>query len=138
MHSGAPYTVTASNGILNNGGYNQERANVSGDPNSCCKTPAQWFNIAAFSNPAPYTYGNSLPNLMRMDWGRNLDLSMFRQFHTNLGEARYFEFRAEGFNVFNNVVFGQPNSGIGSQNFGKVTGTQNQPRQLQLGLKFYF
>ena len=138
MHSGAPYTVTASNGILNNGGYNQERANVSGDPNSCCKTPAQWFNTATFSNPAPYTYGNSLPNLMRMDWGRNLDLSIFRQFHTNLGEARYFEFRAEGFNVFNNVVFGQPNSGIGNQNFGVVTGTQNQPRQLQLGLKFYF
>jgi hypothetical protein len=65
-------------------------------------------------------------------------LSLFRQFHIGLGERRYFEFRAEAFNVFNTVVFAPPNSSLGGTNFGVVTAQQNTPRQLQLGLKFYY
>jgi hypothetical protein len=36
------------------------------------------------------------------------------------------------------VVFSYPDSGIGDANYGKVTGQMNTPRQLQLGVKFYF
>ena len=138
FNSGLPFTVTTSNAILNNGGFNQERANLVGDPNSGGHTVAAWFNTAAYTNPAPYTYGNSKPNSLRTDWGRNIDLSLFRQFHVGLGEKRYFEFRAEAFNLSNNVVFGYPDSYLPDTNFGRVTSTLNQPRQLQLGLKFYF
>jgi hypothetical protein len=140
LHSGNPYTVTASNSVLNNGGYNQERADiVSGQSaTSGGGNVNEWFNTSAFAIPAPYTYGNEKPNTLVTDWGRNLDLSLFRQFHIGLGEKRYFEFRAEAFNVFNNVVFSYPDSGIGDANYGKVTGQMNGPRQLQLGLKFYF
>jgi hypothetical protein len=138
FNSGLPFTVTTSNAILNNGGFNQERADLVGDPNSGGHTVAAWFNTAAYTNPAPYTYGNSKPNSLRTDWGRNIDLSLFRQFHVGLGEKRYFEFRAEAFNLFNNVVFGYPDSYLPDTNFGRVTSTLNQPRQLQLGLKFYF
>jgi hypothetical protein len=140
LHSGNPYTVTASNSVLNNGGYNQERADiVSGQSaTSGGGNINEWFNTNAFAIPAPYTYGNEKPNTLVTDWGRNLDLSLFRQFHVGLGEKRYFEFRAEAFNVFNNVVFSYPDSGIGDANYGKVTGQMNTPRQLQLGLKFYF
>jgi hypothetical protein len=138
LHSGNPYSVTSSNAILNNGGYNQERADLVGDANSGGHSVSQWFNTAAFANPAPYTYGNSKPNSMVTDWGRNLDLSLFRSFHVGLGEKRYFEFRAEAFNVLNNVVFGYPDSGLSDTNYGRVTGTMNRARELQLGLKFYF
>ena len=138
LHSGMPYTVTTSNAILNNGGFNQERANVSGDPNAGGGRPEMWFNTAAFTNPAPYTYGNEKVNTQTTDWGRNLDLSLFRQFHILSSETRYFEFRAEAFNVLNNVVFGYPDSYIPDTNFGRVTSTANSPRQLQLSLKLYF
>ena len=140
LHSGNPYTVTASTAILNNGGYNQERADrVPGQSLSAGGgTPEKWFNTAAFTAPAPYTYGNEKPNILVTDWGRNLDLSLFRQFHLGLGEKRYFEFRAEAFNVFNNVVFGYPDSGMSDANYGMVTSQMNKPRILQLGLKFYF
>jgi hypothetical protein len=137
LGSGLPYSVTASTAILNDGGMNQERADQVGNPNGP-KTTAEWFNTAAFANPAAYMFGNSKANSLVTDWNKNLDMSLFRQFRLGLGEKRYFEFRAEAFNLLNSTVFGYPDSNIGDANYGQVTGTLNQPRVLQLGLKFYF
>ncbi|MGD0579396.1 MAG: carboxypeptidase-like regulatory domain-containing protein [Bryobacteraceae bacterium] len=138
LHSGNPYSVTTSTSVLNNGGYNQERADLVSSSGGFTKSINEWFNTSAYAIPAPYTYGNSKPNSLVTDWGRNLDLSLFRQFHIGLGEKRFFEFRAEAFNVFNNVVFSYPDSNIGDTNYGRVTGQMNIPRELQLALKFYF
>lgn len=140
LHSGLPYTVVANTSILNNGGFNNERANIVGSPNSGAGTIAEWFNLSAFAVPSPYTYGDSRPNALVTDWGRNLDISLFRQFHVGLGESKYFEFRAEAYNVFNQTVFGYPNSNIQNVNAGQVTSAApaTLPRQLQMGLKFYF
>ena len=138
LNSGLPFTVTTSNSIPNDGGFNQERANLIGDPNTGGHTVAQWFNTAAYANPAPYTFGNSKGNSLIGDWGKNLDVSLFREFHLGSSETRYFQFRAEAFNVLNNVVFSNPDGYLPDANFGKVTSQQNVPRQLQLGLKFYF
>jgi hypothetical protein len=75
----------------------------------------------------------------------NVDMSLFRQFHLGLGEERYFEFRAESFNLFNNVVFGVPNTSVnapldpsGKPTFGSITSQRNTPRELQMSLKFYY
>jgi hypothetical protein len=137
LGTGFPYTVTTSNAI-SNVGANEERPNLVGNPNSCCDTVQEWFNTAAYANPAPYTYGNSKADTLVANWQKNLDISLFRQFRVGLGETRYFEFRAEAFNVLNNVVFTAPDSGMTDPNYGKVLGQLNTPRQLQLGLKFYF
>jgi hypothetical protein len=75
---------------------------------------------------------------MISDWGKNLDISLFRKFGVGAGEHKYFEFRAEAFNVLNNVVFNSPDANLTDSNFGHVTGQLNPPRELQLGLKFYF
>jgi hypothetical protein len=41
--------------------------------------------------------------------------------------------------MFNHPVYGPPNSNLSNaQLFGTVTGTANQPRQLQLGGRFVF
>jgi hypothetical protein len=42
--------------------------------------------------------------------------------------------------VFNNVIFNVPNNNIDNVNPGQVTSTApaSLPRQLQMGLKFYF
>jgi hypothetical protein len=140
LHAGQPYTVFSSIAILNNGNYNSEWANQVGNPSAGAGTVSQWFNVSAFANPAPYTYGDEKPNALTTNWGKNLDISLFRQFHPGLGEKRYFEFRAEAYNVFNDVIFGIPNNNLANPNPGQVTGVAGAslPRQLQMGLKFYF
>jgi hypothetical protein len=142
--SGQPFTVTTGTDAENIGCCLQERANVTGN-SSGPKTQAQWFNIGAFSTPAAYTYGNEKPNSLVSQHWNNVDMSVFRQFHLGLGEERYFEFRAEAFNAFNNVVFGVPhtslNAGLdpnGKPIFGSITSQRNVPRELQMSLKFYY
>jgi hypothetical protein len=138
--SGWPYTITTGSDPENVGSISQERVNVVGNPNSGhgLKTPAQWFNVNAFALQAPYTYGNEKVNPYTSDGTKNFDMSLFRNFHVGLGEQRFFEFRAESFNLFNRPMFYIPNSILGGTNFGAVTQQQNSPRQLQLALKFYY
>jgi hypothetical protein len=48
------------------------------------------------------------------------------------------ELRVESFNTFNTPTFAAPVSNMSSTNFGRVLGTANSPRQLQLGAKIIF
>jgi len=144
VSSGQPFTVTTGTDAENVGCCNQQRANVSGNT-SGPKTRAQWFNTAAFSIPTNYTYGNEKANSMVSQHWNNVDMSLFRKFQMGLGEERYFEFRAEAFNLFNNVVFGVPNASVnagldqnGKPKFGAITGQRNTPREMQMSLKLYF
>ncbi len=139
--SGWPFNVTNSGDPENVGTISEERVNVSGST-SGPRTPAQWFNTSAFSVQPAYTYGNEKRDLLLSDGTKNLDLSLFRTFHVGLGETRYFEFRAESFNLFNRTMFGIPGTSLGGANFGVVNpstgGQENLPRQLQMALKFYY
>lgn len=141
MHSGVPFDIGAANNIPNICNCaNTERASLSGDPRvtGAKNINTTWFNTKAIVTPAPFTFGNMGRNSLRADRWRNTDLSLFRQFNVGLGESRYFEFRAEAFNVFNNVVFGTPIQNMSDPLFGRVRGTGNAPRQLQLALKIVF
>jgi len=138
--SGWPFTVTDSTDPENVGTISEERPAEVGDPNkgTGLHTPAQWFNTSAFALQQPYTYGNEKRNTLTSDGTKDLDLSVFRTFHIGLGESRFFEFRAESFNLLNRVMFAIPNAALGGTNFGAVTSQQNSPRQLQMGLKFNY
>ena len=139
-HSGLPYTVFVSSDIANTGnvgwvGY--ETMDLVGSPNLSKRTPAEWFNTAAYAVPAGYTYGDSGRHSQRQAASWNLDSSVFRQFP--LGESRSFEFRAEAFNLFNNVIFGTPSADFNTgTSFGTINSTYNTARELQLGGKFIF
>lgn len=140
LTSGKPYTLTTGSDPENIGCCLQERLDILSDPDSGhgIHTQKQWFNVGAVAQPAPYTYGNEKVNpLVGQAW-HNFDLSLVRQFHLGLGEHRYFEFRADSFNTFNNVVFNPPDSSINGPTFGQVTSQWNTPRQLQLALKFNY
>jgi len=121
-----------------------ERANLVGDPNSgSCPSGEKvgsagcFFNTSAFAVPAQGTFGNSGRDAFRSAPYWDLDLSIFRQFP--FGESRRFEFRAEAFNLFNHVVFGQPGNDISNAStFGKVTSAASTARQLQIGAKIIF
>ena len=145
--SGIPFFVGASGDIAhiaNNtaccalGFGNYERLNFSGgDPYAANQSPAQWLNTAAFTVPAPGTFGNLGRDTLRSDWFKNLDLSLFKQFP--ITESKRLEFRFETFNLTNTPVWNVPDVNISDGNkFGTISSTANTARQLQFGLKLYF
>jgi hypothetical protein len=71
----------------------------------------------------------------RGPWLLNENLSVARTFA--IQKAR-LEFRFEAFNLFNRVIWGNPDSTITSANFGRVTTLANAPRQMQLGMRVEF
>lgn len=150
IRSGTPYNVyygasdLAGTGNVSWAQY--ERANLVGDPNegSCpgggkVGSATCYFNTSAFAVPAQGTFGTSGRDAFRSAPYWDVDLSIFRQFP--LGESRRFEFRAEAFNLFNTVIFGQPGNDISNAStFGRVTSvaTGTNARQLQFGAKIIF
>jgi hypothetical protein len=65
-------------------------------------------------------------------------MSVFRQFPL-WSENRRLEFRAEAFNLFNTLIYGQPGWFLDDPpSFGKVTSAANAARQLQFGAKIIF
>ncbi|MEG9431483.1 TonB-dependent receptor [Terriglobus sp. ADX1] len=100
----------------------------------------QFLNPAAFANPATGNLGGA-PAQVSGPAFRRLDLSVFRRF--NVTESRYFEFRAESFNLTNTPNFGQPGSlsFTSPSTFAQISATRdnpNDPRELQASLKFYY
>jgi hypothetical protein len=56
---------------------------------------------------------------------------------TNVTQRVGVQFRAEFFNLFNNVNFNAPNSNVSSAQFGRITSALD-PRIIQFGLKLLF
>jgi len=120
--SGTPFTVTASNNLLNAPG-NTETANQI--------LPAvqffgnigpgqEYFNPAAFANPAQGTYGNTGRNILRGPGFFDLDMGVFREFAYK--EKYKLQFRAEAISLTNTPIFANPNASLSSpSNFGQIT-----------------
>lgn len=143
--SGTPIGVSGGPNLpIFNGGNRPNR--VSGvnpltDASGSSFDPSRdlYLNIAAFSQPAPFTFGNAAANYgdIRTFPLINEDLSVLKDFR--IVEGHRIQFRAEAFNVFNRVVFGSPGSNINAPaNFGRIGSQANSPRSIQLGLKYIF
>ena len=97
----------------------------------------RYLNRAAFSAPVG-TLGNA-PRVngdVRRPWNMNENVSLAKTIGMS-GSAR-LDVRIEAFNIFNRTVWGEPEQNFNSANFGLITATANAPRQMQLGLKFYW
>jgi hypothetical protein len=68
----------------------------------------------------------------------NWNWAVFKRTFFGPEERMYIEFRGEFFNLFNRPQFGPPNTSRGSNTFGVVSSTVNNPRLIQFGLKFAF
>ena len=98
-------------------------------------TPAQ---IADFSEPAAGSIGTSGRNTFRGPRFFNLDASLVKRFE--LMEHKSLTFRAEAYNLLNNVDFANPTVNLGgnASAFGKISGVVNNPRIVQMALRFDF
>jgi hypothetical protein len=138
LASGQPlvFTTAVNNSYTFGGGQHPD---VVGDPVlSSGKSIYQWFKTSAFAQPANFTSGNLARTYtgVRQDLTRNLDFSLFKNFH--IKERFQVEFRAEAFNLTNTPVFGAPGTTINGANFGISTGQSNTARNVQLALKLLF
>ncbi|HEV2486851.1 MAG TPA: TonB-dependent receptor [Terracidiphilus sp.] len=137
------FTVGATGSDISGTGLNQERAvqlpgvnpflsgSCGQNRSTYCST---FLNPAAFTAPAPGTFGNVHKNSFRGFNSFNADAGLFKNFSA---EFVKFQFRAEFFNVLNHVNFGNPTSNYYAANFGDVTGGSG-PRVGQLALKMTF
>lgn len=134
--SGRPFTPRLAG---NNSGVfvNADRPNLVGNPKLDNPDPnTGWVNRAAFTVPAPLTFGNSGRNIALSDGLHSVDLTLAKVFPVT--ETSGFQFRAEFFNLLNHPNFGLPNPIVNSPQFGTVGRTSTINRQIQLGLRFQY
>jgi hypothetical protein len=146
--------TVGSGGNLGNGGFGHIRPDYVGgqvltahNHNVPKGQSPQWFNPAVFAVPAPGSFGNLHRNSVYGPGISNFNMSLLKNF--NFTESLRLQLRFEAFNVFNHTQWGNVNttlsaptsgttfSGSNAGSSGQITSTRD-PRQLQLGGKFYF
>ncbi|MFZ0797153.1 MAG: TonB-dependent receptor plug, partial [Terriglobales bacterium] len=99
-----------------------------------------YFDPSAFVQPATIGdpgFGQLGRNIIRGPKQINTDFSIIKSIPVT--ESQHAEFRAEFFNLFNNVNFANPvNIIYPSSNFGSIVSTTTGPRVIQFALKYNF
>jgi hypothetical protein len=111
---------------------------VLDDPFMPNRSYQRWLNPDAFQSAASGTFGTMPLDAIQAVPRWNIDMALSRTFR--LGGDQQIQLRAEGFNVLNEVTPGNPQTTLGSTDFGRVTslagGTAS--RVIQLGAKYAF
>jgi len=144
VHSGQPFTVVdaSNNAAADNSGSNASQfPNVIGDPRISHPTIQNWYNVAAFAQPAASTFGDERRNQLVGPDLSEVDFSLGKNFA--LKEGIGLQFRIDGYNVFNHPSFGLPNTGVSFANgaptsSSNITSTAIGPRQFQLNARISF
>jgi hypothetical protein len=139
--SGFPFTISVFGDTANAGtllGENPIRANYTGLPvfGPGTRTADQWFNPAAFSTPAAFTFGNVGRNTVYGPGRQTLDLALQREF--SFTEQIKFQIRAEAFNALNHSNLGTPNRFVNTPQFGTITEAATPGREIQFGVRLSF
>jgi outer membrane receptor protein involved in Fe transport len=88
-----------------------------------------------FAYPGMADYGNAGRNTFRGPRFFNVDASLVKTFA--LTERKKMLFRAEAYNLLNNVNFANPSFSLtNASSFGKISGVVSNPRLLQGALRF--
>jgi hypothetical protein len=135
MQSGMPVAVTQATNNNAFAGFALQRPNVIAKPMlaPAARTPAHYFNTAAFATAPQFVIGDASRNPVRGPSYRDLDLALVK--HTHLTEKADLEFRAEVFDITNTPAFAQPNGSFGAAAFGSITATTTDPRVVQFALR---
>ena len=156
--NGSPSGTPGASGVgfsWNGNGLN--RPDQVGDPNRPgpvaanpgCTAPSQihtlqsWFNPCAFVHAGPGRLGDANRAPVYGPRFVNSDLSLIKHFPLPY-ESMRLDFRAEFFNAWNHAQFYLPGGSSGMQDVNApsslavVSGTVNNPRVIQFGLKLNF
>ncbi len=96
----------------------------------------QYLSPAGYSTPATGSFGNCPLQGPQIGPGyTDTDIGLSKNF--NITEAKYFQFRGDFLNAFNNVQLGAPSTTFPSATFGLIQHSQ-PARNVQFALKFYF
>jgi hypothetical protein len=97
----------------------------------------RFFNLAAFAVATEGTFGNVGRNTLIGPRIFSFDASLHKDFRFT--EGKFLQFRWEAFNALNHPNWSNPNTNANDKtNFGTITGTRNNMRQMQFALKFVF
>jgi hypothetical protein len=163
LHSGFPATMTSTghntglNAAADNSNYNYAaRLNQYFPMKIVNRSSLHWFGTDPSATPctqsgavinslgAPCAYGIAASGQFgdahngseRNPGYKNVDLSLFKGFRT-VGN-QYFKFRIDAYNAFNMVSLAAPNTRAGSSQYGKITSSASNPRQLQISGVYTF
>jgi hypothetical protein len=140
LQSGAPLTISSGQD-RNFDGLTNDRADIVGDPKLDSGRPReqlieQWFNTAAFAQPAIGNDGTAGRSIVVGPGYRNVDLGLFRDIR--LAGRTVLQLRAEATNAFNFVNLQNPGLGLNAPaTFGKIR-TARDMRRIQLGARVSF
>ena len=146
IQSGTPVNATIGPDRANIGIAGLQRPDLVGpvptlncQPSPTGRDLINCFDPSAFALPAPFTFGNAPRNVLRGPKFVSTDLSLMK--NVPVGGTVRLQIRAEIFNAFNNVNYGQPNAVFGAATFGRISATNiSAPnmRQIQVGGKLIF
>jgi hypothetical protein len=151
-YSGHPFTVNEGGTLtssLDPFGQATSVPNVIGRP-QIVGDPTCWFYVStnkackalepsltdAYQVTASGVVGNSGRNTLRGPHTNVFDFSLTRDFP--IRESLKLQFRWELFNLFNAVLFGQPNGNVKSGAAGQITTLSGDPRVMQFALRLAF
>src|SRR5262245_42747325 len=104
------------------------------------RTRTHFFNTDAFVDRLPfgpqYRYGNAARNTVIGPGIVDFDASVTKKF--TVSESKYVEFRTEVFNLPNHPIWNPPGRQLKQPDYGVITSTRIDSRQIQFALKVVF
>ncbi len=135
LAGGTPATPTVRGNPAGIGGGDRPNVIAGQDVNLPNQNPDGWWNPGAFQKNDIFTFGNAGKGILRGPGTAVWDFSAYKSFR--FSEQYSAQFRMEAFNFTNTPQFNFPNTQVGNNNFGIISGA-GRPRQIQIGLKFLF
>jgi len=143
--TGAPYNIKSGRDNSFTGLGNDRPKLTAASPAPPASADKRiWFNPAAFAVNDVGTFGTLGRNVFYGPRLYSWDMGFFK--NIRFTERAGLQFRAEMFNIFNQVNFSNPNANVTGGGFGTITSTlmssvpdsPGNPRIIQFGLKLAF
>jgi hypothetical protein len=136
--SGRPFTISSPFDHSNTGSSNirPDSTGIPPELPSDQRSVRAWLNPAAFRIPDGFAFGNTSRNVGTGPSLTNFDVSIFKEIPIDREARRRLQFRSEFFNVMNTPQFQIPNRTFNTPQFGTITETVADNRDIQLALRF--
>ncbi len=132
-------SITGNMAQITPSNYQGDNQVLSSGLNNPASMTVRRFDSSRFTQPVDMTPGNVPPIY---PWIRNpgaatYDGSLMKNFPL-FREGMYMQFRIEAQNMFNIRGLGNYDTAVGDPNFGLITSSAQNPRNMQISARFFF